>query len=115
MNLNVDISYTGKYLMRYTTTASTADEFSTNMGTLGNEFSTSTPPTFAAINSAAGQIEFEVVMNAKQTTPITFLTVYPVFELTVDDYVKMIVRDSVTITFRQSNGLTMGTATGNFL
>lgn len=109
----MNIAYTGKYLMRYTTSLSVADEFSSNLGASGNEQSTTTPPTFAAINSEKGQIEFEVVLN--RVAP-TFLTVYPVFELAVDDYVGMLVRDSAAITFQAppgSGGLSIGTAAGS--
>lgn len=103
------MTYTGKYLIRYTTATSTEDLFSSNLASFGNEQTTSLLPTFAAINSLPGSIEFEVVLN--RITP-TFLTVYPIFELTVDDYVKMVVRDSVAIAFQQPSGINIGTATG---
>ena len=109
MNLNVNFAYTGKYLIRYTT--STGELYSSNLGSVGNEQSTSLLPTFAEITSGDGFIEFEIVLN--RATP-SFLTVYPVFELTVDDYVKMIVRDSVAISFQKGSGLNMGTAVGTF-
>lgn len=107
--LRVKWEYTGKYYLRYIDGTGTLDLSNSNIGVLSSQQSNTILPTLAEIDSADGQIEFEVVLN--KVTPL-FLAAYPIFRLTVDDYISMVVEDSVGITFQGKTPLDRATASG---
>lgn len=101
--------YTGKYYLRYIDGTGALDLSNSNIGVFSSQQSNTTLPTLAEIDSADGQIEFEVVL--KEVTPL-FLAAYPIFRLTVDDYISMVVEDSVGITFQGKIPFDLATASG---